>query len=97
MSKAFDIRLYWIKDRINKKESHIYWYAGAENFADYFTKRFSPTYHKATRPTYTLKSSRMNTTELQCEGVLIYQDNPPWGDPYMRYHIKILPSGAILI
>ena len=40
------MRLYWIKDRVNNKEFHVYWRAGAENFADYFTKHFSPQYHQ---------------------------------------------------
>ena len=41
-SKAWDMRLYWIKDRVNDNEFYIYWSAGANNFADYFTKHFSP-------------------------------------------------------
>ena len=75
------MRLYWIKDRVKNKEFHIYWYVGAENVADYFTKHFSSTYHQAIRSTYILKINHMNTTDLQRESVLIYQDITPWGDP----------------
>ena len=45
-SKAWDMRLYWIKDCVIGKEFYIYWSAGANNFADYFTKHFSPSYHQ---------------------------------------------------
>ena len=78
-SKAWDMRLYWIKDRVNNKEFHIYWEAGAKNFGDYFTKHFSPTYHQTIRPTYILQGNHMHSTELQREGVLIYQDITPPG------------------
>ena len=96
-SKAWDIHLYWIKYRMNNKEFHIYWYAEAEIFTDYFTKYISPTYHQAIRPTYILKNNHMNTTELHRRGVLIYQDITSWGDLDIRCHIKILPLGVILI
>ena len=76
-SKAWDMRLYWIQDRVNNKEFYVYWQAGAENFADYFTKHFSPQYHQTIRPIYILKNNHM--TDLQREGVLIYQDITPQG------------------
>ena len=41
-SKAWDMRLYWIQDRVHNKEFHVYWKSGAENFADYFTKKCHP-------------------------------------------------------
>ena len=80
-SKAWDMRLYWIQDRVTNKEFYVYWKAGDENFADYFTKHFAPSYHQQIRPTYILKNHHV-TTELQREGVLIYQDITPWGGQY---------------
>ena len=73
------MRLYWIQDRVNDKELYVYRKAGAENFADYFTKYFSLQYNQTIRPTCILKTDHMNTTDLQREGVLIYQDITPWG------------------
>ena len=78
-SKAWDMRLYWIKDRVTGKEFYIYWSAGANNFADYFTKHFSPSYHQQIRPTYILKNHNVSSTEHPREGVLVYQDIIPWG------------------
>ena len=71
------MRLYWIQDRVNNKEFHVYWKSGAENFTDYFIKFFSPQYHQTIRSTYILKNNHMNKTDLQREGVLIYQDITP--------------------
>ena len=65
------MRLYWIKDRVIGKEFYIYWSTGAHNFADNFTKHFSPFYHQQTSPTYILKNNHMGSTALQREGVLI--------------------------
>ena len=71
--------VYWIQDCVNIKEFYVYWQAGAESFADYFTKHFSPQYHQTIRPTYILKNNHMNKTDLQHEGVLIYEDSIPGG------------------
>ena len=71
-SKAWDMRLYWIKDRVTGKEFYIYWSAGANNFADYFTKHFSPSYHQKIRPQYKLKIFNISSAEHPREGVLIY-------------------------
>ena len=54
-SKTWDMILYWIKDRVNNNDFYIYWSAGANNFADYFTKHFSPSYHQQIRSSYVLK------------------------------------------
>ena len=54
-SKAWDMRLHWIQDRVNNNEFTIYWSAGKNNYGDYYTKHFSPTYHQQIRPTYVLK------------------------------------------
>ena len=54
-SKFWDIRLYWIQDRVNNKEFFIYWNTGANNLVDYYTKHFPPSYYQKIRPTYILK------------------------------------------
>ena len=67
----------------------MYWKVGDENFADYFTKHFAPSYHQKIRPTYILKNHNV-TTELQREGVLIYQDITPWGGQYSNPKVQSL-------
>ena len=78
------MRLYWIKDRLTDKEFHIYWSAGENNLADYFTKHFAPSYHLHIIPTYILKNHHMSVSELQSEGVLIYRDITPKGGLNIR-------------
>ena len=36
-SKAWDMRLYWLQDRVNNKEFKIYWSPGTNNKGDYYT------------------------------------------------------------
>ena len=55
-SKAWDMRYHWIRDRTAQGQFHFYWAKGLLNWADYFTKHHSPTYHTATRPHYILKN-----------------------------------------
>ena len=51
-SKAFDMNIYWIKDRIKRKQFYLFWDKGTNNRADYFTKHFPPKHHKQIRYTY---------------------------------------------
>ena len=48
-SKAFDMRYHWLKDRIAQKHFNLYWAPGKLNKADYYTKHFPPSHHKAER------------------------------------------------
>ena len=36
-SKAFDMNIYWIKDRIKRGQFFLFWDKGTDNKADYFT------------------------------------------------------------
>ena len=55
ISKAWDMRLHWIQDRVKQKQFHIYWDKGTNNYADYPTKHFPPSYHQKIRPKYVLQ------------------------------------------
>ena len=43
---------YWIQDRTNLQQFHIYWIPGKGNLGDYHTKHFSPAHHKQVRSVY---------------------------------------------
>ena len=45
-SKAIDMRLYWVRDRVNQNQFMIYWRPGANNVGDYVSK------HTTMRPNY---------------------------------------------
>jgi hypothetical protein len=51
-SKAMQMRLYWIQDRIQQKQCNVYWRPGPTNLADYFNKHHAPAYHQHIRATY---------------------------------------------
>jgi hypothetical protein len=57
LSKAFDMRFHWMKDRIQQKQFHLYWEKGALNMADYFTKHHPPRHHKLMRHKYLQKTN----------------------------------------
>lgn len=49
-SKAIDMRYHWVRDRIRNNQIHVYWRAGAENLADFFTKALPVHRHQALMP-----------------------------------------------
>ena len=51
-SKAFDMNIYWIKDRIQRGQFFLFWDKGTNNKVDYFTKHFPSKYHKQIRYNY---------------------------------------------
>ena len=51
-SKAFDMKIHWMKDKIQDKTFRLYWKMDSKNMADYFTKHHPPSHHKLMRPKY---------------------------------------------
>ena len=51
-SKAFDMKIHFMIDRIQQKEFQLYWDRGKNNLGDYFTKHHPPSHHKIMRPKY---------------------------------------------
>ena len=63
-SRAIDMRFYWVQDRVNQGQFHIYWAPASINLADYFTK-FHPTKHHQTMRKYYLYSTESPKTQPQ--------------------------------
>jgi hypothetical protein len=51
-SKAMDMQLYWVKDRVEQQQFNVGWAPGETNLGDYFTKHHSPAHHKRMIPYY---------------------------------------------
>ena len=51
-SKAIDMRLYWVRDRVRQEHYIVYWERLKDNLADYFTKTFPTKHHRDIRGTY---------------------------------------------
>jgi hypothetical protein len=58
LSKAFDMRYWWMKDRIKQKQYDLLWAPGKLNLADYFTKHHPPWHHKKMRYKYIQRINR---------------------------------------
>jgi hypothetical protein len=61
-SKAIDMRLYWIRDRIKQGQFIIHLCAGKDNLAEYFTKHHSLAHHKLMRSRYLLELHKPTPT-----------------------------------
>ena len=56
-SKSWDMRYFWLLDRVTQQQFYIYWDKGANNFADYFTKHWPAKYHQSIRSKYILNTN----------------------------------------
>ena len=52
ISKAIDMRFYWVRDRVNQNQFMIYWRPGANHVGDYVSKHHSPAHHQSMRPIF---------------------------------------------
>ena len=52
LTKATDMRFYWVRDRVEKKHFEVKWKPGHMDIGGYFTKHHPPTYHNIMRQTY---------------------------------------------
>jgi hypothetical protein len=62
-SKSFDMRFFWVRDRVNQGEFLVHWRKGSENRADFFSKHSSAAHHRRMRPLY-LRDSHSPTTAV---------------------------------
>ena len=58
-SRAVDMRLHWVRDRVAQKQFEVQWQKAEQNLADYFTKHHSPKHHQMMRPFY-LANNKQN-------------------------------------
>jgi hypothetical protein len=52
LSKAFDMKFHWIRDRVGQGHFEVIWAKGTENLADLFTKALAVHKHKEMRCYY---------------------------------------------
>ena len=51
-TKSIDMSFYWLQNRTQQGQFHIYWDPGNRNLGDYHSKHHSPAHHRQVRPTY---------------------------------------------
>ncbi len=64
MYKAWNMHLWWFKDKIVQQYFKKIWDQGANNLTDYFTKYFAPQYHRALHQWYIYHTKIPNATTL---------------------------------
>ena len=74
-SKSWDMRWWWLQDKIKNKEFHVYLDKGKNNYVYYHTKHFPPLYHQQIRPKYILKGYNISLNNTYVRGCV----NPPLG------------------
>ena len=66
ISKAMDIRLYWVIDRIKKGQFRVYWRPGSTNLAYYPTKYHTTEHHIKVLPLYLHEPQGKNSKLQGC-------------------------------
>ena len=75
-SKSWDMRWWWLQDKVKLQEFKIWWDKGINNLADYHTKHFPPAHHQQMRPTYILKGNNVSRFISYVRGCV---NQPPRG------------------
>ena len=74
MSRAMDMRFYWLRDQVKQKHFHIHWKHSYLNLGDYVTKHHPTKHHQAVRSTYVcntvLPDAPKPPIALPCKGEL---------------------------
>jgi hypothetical protein len=68
LSKSFDMRCWWMKDRINKGQFNLIWAPRKFNLADCFTKHHLPWHHRQMCCNYLQK---LNSARGTIQGALV--------------------------
>jgi hypothetical protein len=81
LSKAIEMRFYWLKDREAHEQFMMLWAPGKLNLADYYTKHHAPAHHQSVKRLY-LHDNQKSPTHLPKElstalQVLLKQHNHP--------------------
>ena len=63
ISRAIDMRFYWVRDIIQQKHSHILWEEGNKNLADYVTNQHPIWHRRAMRPRYAKATKKIENSK----------------------------------
>ena len=91
-----DMRFYWIKDRVQQKQFHIYWKPGKFNKADYFTKHHPAAHHCNIHSAYLHNKNMSSKNYFKCLAEADPAEQPAsGGDGEGVFMTWSVPVGAI--
>ena len=75
-SRAIDMHFYWIRDRVNQQQYHVYFAPAHQNLEDYFTKPHTPSHHRkcantSSTPQLAQSSFRLRPHDVLCVCVCV--------------------------
>ena len=65
-SKSFDMRLHWLRDRINNSQFKIHWMKWEFNYAYYYFKQHTEAHHKKMRPMCLVSQATTHHKNARC-------------------------------
>ena len=80
-SKAFDMRFYWLVDRISQGQFKVDWHPGKLSISDYFTKHHPASHHQLLRPIYLYIKGKSPSTIQGCIEILKRASAPKRSTP----------------
>ena len=89
---AMDMRMHWIKDRVQQEQFDLQWNPGQNNLADYVTKHHSGTHHREVRPIYLFNQDLSPTTVQGCVEILNRRANKKVSKPSTEEYRILLTS-----
>ena len=101
-SKSWDMRYWWLKEKSAQSQFNIFWDKGVNNWADYFTKHFSPSTHQVLRPYYVHRTNLIldviRTTLLRNLPARVYWSYPvPCTDGHVSRQDYVTSEGYFLL
>ena len=92
ISKAIDVRFYWVHDRVRQGQFFVFWDAGKNNLGDFSTKHHPPAHHKQMRPVLTFIDKGLSPETLQgC--IKLMNPTEDKGQTKPKKSDKLNPSG----
>jgi hypothetical protein len=65
-SWAMDMWFYWVQDRVNQEQFHIYFEPSNDNLTNYFTKHHTATQHQQMQPVHNNKRASIECPVRVC-------------------------------
>ena len=84
-SKLCDMKFHWLRDKTNAQHLRVFWDAGKQNMADYFTTHHHTPYHKLMRSKYILALHHISKFPAYLRSGTVARARVCWNVPPVHY------------